>query len=86
MKTIEVSLRKYSGFQCQLSYWSVKTPKGKIRTLNVKDCEVMMADKPLCPPGDTIGLVINDVPIGLGDHNKRELKKFLKKVLKDLED
>ena len=86
MKSKEIHLKKTSSpFSLTFSFCSVKTPKGKIRTFSITDNEVMMGDRPLPDPGDTIGFTANDNDVMVGEFNKQELKKFLKAVLKDLE-
>lgn len=71
------------GFECHDGwYYLIDNLMGSIQKHIKSNCP----DKPLPDPGDTIGMIINDVPIHMGDHNKREIKKILKKVLKYLED
>ena len=82
----EIQLRsEYSSFPKTLSFYSVKTPKGKVRGFSIKDDAVLMADQPLCDPADSIGVTVNDGEKIHGEINKKELKKFLKAFLKDLE-
>jgi hypothetical protein len=52
MRTKSITMRKSSGFQHSMTVSVVDTPKGAIRTIELKDHEVMMADKkPLCMGG-----------------------------------
>lgn len=80
----EICLHTHSGFSMILSYSRVETPNGKIRTFYLKDEEITMTDKEICPPGDCLGFTANDNDVIIGEPNKKELKLFLKAVLKDL--
>jgi len=71
-------MRKSSGFQISLNACIVNTPKGKIRTITIKDHEIGMADK---EPQDTIAIVCNDNAL---DSNKEQLREFCEFVLKEL--
>jgi len=50
MRVKTITMRKSSGFQYSITASFIDTPKGTIRTLELKDHEVMMADK---EPSDT---------------------------------
>ena len=83
VKSKEVVMRKSSGFCYTLSAVVVDTPKGKLRTISIRDQEVQMADKPLPPPYDEMGFIVND---GDFNSNKQQLKEFCTFVLNSLKE
>ncbi len=78
MRTKSVTMRKPSGFQYSISAGVVDTPKGAIRTIWIKDHEVMMADGPLM---DTFVLTFNENAL---DTNTEQLKEFCEFVLEEI--
>ena len=83
VKSKTITMRKSSGFQISIDASVVDTPKGKIRTIVVKDHEVLMADKPLEPPYDQITIICNDMDL---DTNKEQLKELCEFLLGELKD
>lgn len=79
MKVNRITMRKSSGFQFSITTSIVDTPKGAIRTIEIKDHEVMMGD---LEPTDTMCLIFNE---NAPDTNTQQLKSFCKFVLKDIE-
>jgi len=78
MKTKTVLMRKSSGFNYSITASIIDTAKGKIRTIEIIDHEVMMAD---LEPSDKMVMICNDMDL---DTNKEQLKEFCKFMLKEL--
>jgi len=78
MRTNTISVRKSSGFNYSITTSIVDTPKGKIRTIEIKDHEVLMTD---LEPSDTMTLICNDMDF---DTNKEQLKEFCEFLLEEL--
>jgi hypothetical protein len=78
MRTKQITMRKYSGFQYSLNVSVVDTPKGAVRTIEIIDHEVMMADK---EPSDTWTMTFNENEL---DTNTQQLKEFCEFVLNEI--
>jgi hypothetical protein len=55
-----ITMRKASGFNYSLTASIVETPAGKIRTIEIKDHEILMADQ---EPSDTMIIIYNEKDI-----------------------
>ena len=73
-------IRKYSGFSFLVTYSTIKTPKGKMRTLSITNQEVRMAD---LEPTDTMILSFDDMGLS---NNKKQLKELCEYIMKDLKE
>jgi len=78
MRTKSITMRKSSGFQYSITVSVVDTPNGAIRTVELKDHEVMMADK---EPTDTWIMTFNENSF---DTNTKQLKEFCEFVLNEI--
>jgi hypothetical protein len=78
MRTKSITMRKSSGFQHSITVSVVDTPKGSIRTIELKDHEVMMVDK---EPTDTWIMTFNENAL---DTNTEQLKEFCEFVLNEI--
>ncbi len=78
MRTKSITMRKSSGFQHSITVSVVDTPKGAVRTIEIKDHEVMMTDK---EPTDTWVMGFNENSF---DTNVEQLKEFCEFVLNEI--
>lgn len=78
MRVKNITMRQSSGFQYSLTASVVDTPKGSIRTIEIKDHAVLMADKPM---SDTFTLTFNENSL---DTNTQQLKEFCEFVLSEI--
>lgn len=78
MRTNKILVRKSSGFNYSITTSIVDTPNGKVRTIEIIDHEVMMAD---LEPSDSMILSCNDMSL---DTNKEQLKEFCEFLLEEL--
>lgn len=72
-------MRKSSGFNYSLIATIVDTPKGKVRSIQIVDHEVLMNDLPSIH--NQMTLVCNDVDL---DTNKSQLKELCEFLLEGL--
>ena len=77
MRTKSITIRKSSGFQYSITASIVDTPKGAIRTLELIDHEVMMANS---EPSSTWVMTFNENSF---DTNTEQLKELCKFILKE---
>lgn len=78
MRTKSITMRKSSGFQHSITVSVVDAPKGAVRTIEIKDHEVMMTDK---EPTDTWIMSFNENSL---DTNVEQLKEFCEFVLNEI--
>lgn len=78
MRTKSITIRKPSGFQYSLTVSIVDTPRGAVRTIELKDHEVMMADQ---EPTDTWIMTFNENSL---DTNTEQLKEFCEFILDEI--
>jgi hypothetical protein len=79
MRTKSITIRKSSGFNYSITASIVDTPKGAIRTIELKDHEVMMADGVL---SDTWIMTFNENSFDTNTEQLKELCKFIIKEIK----
>ncbi len=80
MKTKSILLQKSSGFNYSITVSIIDTPKGKIRTLNIIDHEVSMADLEPC---SEMLITFNSKSID-NNYNEDQLKELCQFILKEL--
>jgi len=78
MRTKKITMKRPSGFQYSLNVSIVDTPKGAIRTIEMIDHEVMMADK---EPKDTWIMTFNENAL---DTNTEQIKEFCEFILNEI--
>jgi len=78
MRVKTITMRQSSGFQYSFTTSVLDTPKGAIRTIEIKDHAAMMNDKPL---SDTFTMSFNE---GALDTNTEQLKEFCEFVLSEI--
>lgn len=78
MRSKSITIRKSSGFQYSINVSVVDTPKGAIRTIELIDHEVMMADK---QPNDCWIMTFNENSY---DTNTEQLKEFCEFILDEI--
>lgn len=78
MRTKTITIRKSSGFQYSLTASVVDTPKGAVRTIEIRDHEVMMGD---IEPSDSLIMSFNENAL---DTNVEQLKEFCVFILNEI--
>lgn len=78
MRVKRVTMRRPSGFQYSMTVSVVDTPKGAIRTIEMVDHSVMMADT---EPSDTWIMTFNENAL---DTNTQQLKEFCEFILNEI--
>lgn len=78
MRTKTITIRKSSGFQYSLTASVVDTPKGAVRTIEIRDHEVMMGD---IEPSDSLVMSFNENAL---DSNVEQLREFCVFILNEI--
>lgn len=78
MRTKTITIRKSSGFQYSLTASVVDTPKGAVRTIEIRDHEVMMGD---IEPSDSLVMSFNENAL---DTNVEQLREFCVFILNEI--
>ena len=78
MRTKTITIRKSSGFQYSLTASVVDTPKGAVRTIEIRDHEVMMRD---IEPSDSLVMSFNENAL---DTNVEQLREFCVFILNEI--
>lgn len=78
MRTKTITIRKSNGFQYSLTASVVDTPKGAVRTIEIRDHEVMMGD---IEPSDSLIMSFNENAL---DTNVEQLREFCVFILNEI--
>lgn len=78
MRTKTITIRKSSGFQYSLTASVVDTPKGAVRTIEIRDHEVMMGD---IEASDSLIMSFNENAL---DSNVEQLREFCVFILNEI--
>ena len=79
MRTKTITIKKPNGFQYSLTASVVDTPKGAVRTIEIRDHEVMMGD---IEPSDSWIMSFNENAL---DTNVEQLREFCIFILNEID-
>ncbi len=78
----KIWIKKASGFNFEISYYSLSTLNGTMRTLEITDCEKTMNGDSL---NSTFIISLNDIDLNNTDvHNKEQIKRFFEQIIRTL--